>query len=181
MKKEKWRLIPGYTTYKVSSHGRVKTLDKTVEYSDGRKSKEIKAHLLKLSLDKDGYPFVNLQENRKRKTVKVHSLVALAFIGPRPKNKEVRHKDGTKNNYYLNLTYSTHKRNMLDKIIHEIQPRGDDSVNSKLTEKQVRWARKHYVPYHARYGAAAMARKFGVAPPTMEHAIRGKLSWKYVR
>ena len=42
----------------------------------------------------------------------VHSLVALAFIGPRPEGMEVNHKDCDKQNNALNnLEYVTHGEN----------------------------------------------------------------------
>lgn len=47
------------------------------------------------------------------KAVHVHTLVARAFIGPKPEGKEVDHIDKNKeNNYYKNLRYVTRKENM---------------------------------------------------------------------
>ena len=42
-----------------------------------------------------GYPLVNLTAGKgKRTTHTAHSLVAEAFIGSRPPNHEINHKDG---------------------------------------------------------------------------------------
>lgn len=57
----------------------------------------------------DGYAVVTLRaDNLKRKTFKVHRLVALCFV-PNPENKEtVNHINGVKlDNYYLNLEWAT--------------------------------------------------------------------------
>jgi hypothetical protein len=43
----------------------------------------------------------------------VHQLVAEAFIGPRPKGRELNHKDGDMtNNIVANLEYVTHRENI---------------------------------------------------------------------
>ena len=57
-----------------------------------------------------GYMQVGAERGR---AINVHTLVALAFIGPKPDGKEVDHidKDRT-NNYYKNLRYVTRKENM---------------------------------------------------------------------
>jgi hypothetical protein len=53
----------------------------------------------------------------------VHSLVAEAFIGPRPIGLEVRHLDGdSTNNAVDNLRYGTHAENMQDRVKHGRDP-----------------------------------------------------------
>jgi hypothetical protein len=49
----------------------------------------------------------------KRKRLKVHQLVCIAFHGPRPPGLVVNHKDANKlNNHYTNLEWITHGENM---------------------------------------------------------------------
>ena len=62
--------------------------------------------------DRKGYLSVDLYENSKRKTERVHRLVAEAFV-PNPDNKPyVNHKDGNKhNNNASNLEWVTSKEN----------------------------------------------------------------------
>ena len=62
--------------------------------------------------DKCGYPVVCLCENNKRRMVKVHRLVAAAFV-PNDGNKpQIDHIDGDKtNNAYTNLRWVTPKEN----------------------------------------------------------------------
>ena len=65
---------------------------------------------IKPSKTKAGYLQVGAERN---KAINVHTLVALAFIGPKPEGKEVDHIDKNKeNNYYKNLRYVTRKENM---------------------------------------------------------------------
>ncbi len=102
--KEEWKPF-GDGNYAVSNLGRVKRL------TEGRRT--YPGRLMKLVKLKIGYYSVAPTVNGKNKTVLVHSLVAEAFIGPRPEGKEVNHKDGDKtNNCVENLEYVSHKQNV---------------------------------------------------------------------
>ena len=62
-----------------------------------------------------GYPSVVLYAPNRRCFFRVHELVALVFIGPRPRGLETRHLDGKpKNNQLSNLCYGTRKQNSDD-------------------------------------------------------------------
>jgi hypothetical protein len=70
------------------------------EMKKGRKSYQ--ERLLKTSVDKHGYVRADLCLNGVRKALKVHRLVATAFI-PNPNNKPyINHKDGNKKNNNVN-------------------------------------------------------------------------------
>ena len=61
--------------------------------------------------------------------------------------------------------------------------RGDDSHTSKLTEKQVRIARRNYKRAKRiaeKYSCKAMAERAGVSQGTMQNAVKG-LTWKHVK
>lgn len=91
--------------YKVSTHGRVFAFKR----ENSRNYHCRHDHLLSLqSYDKDGYLKCALHKDGKAKHVRIHVLVAKAFI-PNPESKpEVNHLDGNKeNNHYLNLEWAT--------------------------------------------------------------------------
>ena len=120
---EQWKPVNGYEgIYEVSSHGRVRSLDRTVTYSDGR-VRRFKGKVLRATLNPDGYPFVNLCTQGKKEKRYVHSLVTESFIGARPEGMEVCHNDGNPaNNHLDNLRYDTHSDNMLDSVRHGTNP-----------------------------------------------------------
>ena len=82
---ESWENIEGFRDYKVSSEGKIKSL----KYGRER--------ILKQAKDNNGYLIVNLYENKKCNTFKVHKLVAKTFIS-NPNNKEdINHINRNKN------------------------------------------------------------------------------------
>lgn len=97
---EIWKDIEGYEgLYQVSDLGRVKSF--------------ATSRVLKPYRNKAGYLLVYLCKNGKRKTHRIHRLVAQSFI-PNPENKpEVNHLDENKtNNMVSNLEWSTRKENL---------------------------------------------------------------------
>lgn len=99
---ERVKPIIGYEQeYLISDSGRVLRV-----LSKG-KTKEIK-----LYKDKDGYLTVCLCKHNKKKTARVHRLVAEAFIPNNDRYPQVNHKDEIKsNNHYSNLEWCTAKYN----------------------------------------------------------------------
>lgn len=110
--REQWRPIPGYEgRYDVSDHGRVRSWMKW----RGRPGPRILTHCP----DENGYPRVRMGSRSPR----VHILVALAFLGPRPNGQEVRHLDGHETNPRLsNLAYGTPSQNNHDRVRHGTHP-----------------------------------------------------------
>lgn len=109
---EIWKEIDGYPNYMVSSKGRVKSLERVIMKSNGKRQ-TIKETIRKGVKDKDGYLIVTLyDEYHNMKNIKIHRLVAKAFI-PNPNNLlEVNHKDECKtNNSVENLEWCSSKYN----------------------------------------------------------------------
>ena len=81
--KEIWKNIPGYEGYyQASNLGRVRGLDRTVIYKDGRK-RFYKGKVLSPAMH-NGYKQVNLTMKGRQKTFKSSQLVAMAFLGHKP-------------------------------------------------------------------------------------------------
>jgi len=103
-----WRDVEGYEgEYLVSDSGLVKSLDRHIPYRNS--TRKVKGVVLSL-INKDGYSVVFLRGINK---VRVHRLVAKAFI-PNPNGyTEVNHKDcDKKHNHFSNLEWSTRSLNM---------------------------------------------------------------------
>ena len=78
-------------------------------------SKHAKGRELSIYKNKDGY--LRIKINNKH--LFIHSIVAKLFLGERPLNYVVNHKDGNKlNNHPSNLEYVTISENTKHSIIH---------------------------------------------------------------
>lgn len=163
---EIWKPINGFKGFEVSNLGRVKSLAKTLKYSDrlvNRKERVLKPHKSKI-----GYytvaPF--------QKTTYVHHLVALAFIGDRPAGLHIDHIDGNKlNNRVENLRYVSVRQNVFNGFRLGITPRGSKCNWSKLDEKKVEKIRKDNRSH------SSIAKDYGVCRQTIG-AIKSFNTWK---
>jgi hypothetical protein len=99
LRREIWKPISLNEEYSISNRGNISHNGK----------------ILKSSEDKDGYLVtIIILKSKVRKTVKIHRLVAIAFIPNLKNKKEVNHKNGIKNDpYFLNLEWSTPGENQL--------------------------------------------------------------------
>lgn len=96
-----WRTVVGHPMYKVSDDGQVYST-----YSN---------RLLKPSTLSSGH--IRVVVDRRHRTV--HTLMAEAFLGPRPDEQEVRHLNGNPSDNRLeNLTYGSKSENAYDSIEH---------------------------------------------------------------
>lgn len=93
---EEWKWVKGFDgIYQISNLGRLKSFKK---YADG--------YILSNKNEKGGYLSVILTDNiqQKRRSVRIHVLVAEHFIGNIPKGFHVHHLDDNKqNNIVTNL------------------------------------------------------------------------------
>lgn len=115
---EEWKDIKGYEGfYQVSNLGNVRSVERIVCYSDGRK---FKYHSQKRKFGvNDGYLFVPLTKDQKAKNRYVHRLVAEAFIDNPYNKKYINHKDYNRaNNVYTNLEWVTAKENTAHSLCH---------------------------------------------------------------
>lgn len=170
---ETWRDIPN-TDYSVSNLGRVSSRAGRGASRTGAPVGIMKTNPV------NGYPTVLLWGGPKPKRMRVHRLVAMAFISepPTPKH-EVNHKDGDRSNSRVEnlewVTRSENQRHRFDVLGHR-SPRGTERKGSKLNEDLVRGIR-------ARRGSGAtireLAREFGVAHSAISNVWTGK-TWGWL-
>ena len=108
---EVWKTYPDYNFIEVSNLGRVRTKDRTVTRSDGRKQ-FIKGRFLKQQRGRGGYMYVHFRVSGRSVNLLVHRMIAITFI-PNPNNyPEVNHIDNDRtNNVVSNLEWCTRKYN----------------------------------------------------------------------
>lgn len=139
---EQWRPIKGWEgRYEVSSHGRVRSLDRMVATNTparGPSFRKAPGKILSPTLNRYGYRSFVLVDSSCQKNAQVHICVCEAFHGSRPAGREVAHFDGDRtNNRADNLRWATRTENMDDarRIGRLI---GDpDRPKYKLTAEQV--------------------------------------------
>lgn len=182
LKAEEWRDVVGYEgIYQVSSLGRVKRV------GHWRIRRQLK-HLTP-SVSSKGYISVCLSRGRKKtqRVIRVHRLVATAFLGPEPEGKEVNHIDTNRTNARLsNLEYVTHDQNMKHAArLGRMNPgprgpnpnrQGEKSAAAKLTDQNVIDIR------HAILSGVtgnALAKQYGVTSMSISMIKSGK-SWGHL-
>ena len=169
MTEERWLPIPGYVgLYAVSDRGQVMSMN----YARTGLPQVMR------QAQRRGYRAVQLQTGSEGKTLSVHSLVMLAFAGPRPKGMQVNHVNGIKHdNRLANLEYVTASENRKHSYrIGLASNAGENHSGHKLTDEIVR---DIIVRLHNGESQASIARDVGVDPSNISHIKRGRL-WTHV-
>lgn len=175
---EIWKDIEGYEgLYQVSNLGRVKSLSRVVVRSSTRKyiSNE---KLLKLCSDKAGYMIVCLSKEGTHQTLKVHRLVANAFIPNPNEKKEVNHINGIKwDNRLENLEWNTTSENQKHAYSIGLNKgaNGQRHGMSKLTDSQVKLIKLEL----GIVKSGELAKKYNVSQATISYIKSGKW-WKHI-
>lgn len=175
---EVWEDVKGYEgLYKVSNTGQIKALYRRID--KGKCHREWKEHLLKFSIDNCGYFRTSLAKNGVNRTVKVHRVVAEAFI-PNPSNlPQVNHKDGNKqNNCVENLEWVTQSENLKHAFSTGLKTnKCENNPSHKLTLSQVEWIKEHCIKRDKTFGVIALAKRFNVHRKTIDRIVNGQY-WK---
>lgn len=113
---ERWMPVTGYEgIYEVSDHGRVRSLNRVDCRGQRRHSRIIKPRIESRS----GYPTVQLFSDGKPRSLRVHRLVAKAFLPNPDALPQVCHGDGNPtNNTLSNLRWGSASENMHDTVKH---------------------------------------------------------------
>ncbi|MBA8773108.1 endonuclease [Staphylococcus schleiferi subsp. coagulans] len=110
---EVWKDVPGYEGYyQVSNTGKVRSVDRVIEYKDGRVFK-YPTKILKSKADTRGYLQVGFSVKGKNTNHRIHRLVAETFLEkPNIELISVNHIDGVKTNNNLdNLEWVSYSEN----------------------------------------------------------------------
>lgn len=181
---EEWRPFPTCPAYEISSLGRVRRGSKPLKW---------KSH-------KDGYKRLTMTWLGKRIDRTVHSVVAETFHGPCPSGHVVAHKNGDKSdNRAVNLSYATHRANMLHQRMHmksacplllvqngkdrtgvnraSNHARGARHGMAKLTEEQVMAVHKLYD--NGSRSGCSVAKELGIGTASV-HAILAGRAWRHL-
>jgi hypothetical protein len=176
MNNENWKPVVGYEgLYEVSDQGNVRSVDRWV---NGRFCiRRYPGKLLSKVLDKDGYYYVTLSANSKRRQGVVHRLVAAAFIGPCPDGCQVRHKNAIRTDCRpFNLEYGTAQDNANDRQKHGNTCRGSSCGTSKLSENQVLQLKQlHSEGASYKY----LSELFSITSGMVGHILNGR-AWKHI-
>ena len=175
---EQWRPVVGYEgLYEVSDHGAVRSVHHTTIDSRGV-PRVFRSRLLRPRYEGNpGYALVRLYRNGVHGYFRVHTLVAAAFIGPRPDGMEVAHGDGDRSHNCLrNLRYATPSANQLDRAKHGTSNRGVRSWCAVLTPETVLVIVKHL---DGGVLQREVAKEFGIARTTVSSIATGR-TWGYL-
>jgi len=180
---EEWRPIMDWPSYDISNVGRVRRSVDSPCYPAGL---VLKPHLHRR------YWVVCLYDHGVTRTITIHTLVAKAFIGPRPYGYTINHKDGCKdNNRDSNLEYMTVQDNIAHATFHglrgkgdtngsrthpEVRPRGQSVKTSVLTDDKVR-AIKDLIRQRVTY--PEVAHRFNVSTSCIQ-CIASRKTWRHI-
>jgi hypothetical protein len=187
MVEERWSPIPGFALYDASTLGRIRSWNQRGRNCHGVRAKN--PRLMKLSQRPDGYVAVRLpRDNGVVKTMKVHRLVLLAWVGEPPVDPvngrwESSHMDGQRNRNELNnLAWEAPRANFRRQTPHgrreKSYRRGERHHNAKLTAADVEAIKTAYAA--GGISQRKLARQHGVTQGAISHILRGR-NWSGVK
>lgn len=171
-KTEVWKPVVGWEgLYEVSNYGNVRSVDRFVRYWRGQRLH--KGKIISPARERNGATYrltLLLCANGKSRHARVHTLVAAAFIGPKPDNTEVCHNDGNaENNHAENLRYGTRLENTKDSYAHGTRVRGEKHPMAKLSRAKALAIRKAVTNGATQTSQAA---KYGVSDTAVSCVVR---------
>ncbi len=120
-----------------------------------------------------GYKKITLYVNKEYRHFRINRLVAELYIPNHNNLPEVDHKDGNKvNNHYSNLEWVTSDENKKRALYKGKRAK-------KLTEQDILWIRKNYIPKDKIFGCNAIAKKYDVDKSEISKITTNKI-WKHI-
>jgi hypothetical protein len=178
-----WKSVVGYEgLYEVNTDGELRTFNWK---GTGQ------TRIMKPAKDHKGYLRTMIGKDGKYKTIKMHRIVAEAFI-PNPENKPtVNHKNGIKDdNRVDNLEWHTYKENThhaIENGMFYFRPKSDlnglsrckgqQKHNTKFRNEDIISIRARFVPY--KVTREDLAKEYGVSPATIKDIVTRR-SWKHL-
>lgn len=137
----------------------------------------------------DGYGAFSINGQQKKSKYGAHRVSYWIGIGVIPGGMQVLHHcDNRSCVNPKHLFLGTHQDNMDDAVkkgraglrrCPERAAKGEDTGSSVLTEEDVRWIRRVYIPGDVLYGGRALARQLRIDNSTIVRILQGK-KWKYL-
>lgn len=160
-----WFPIPTFDGYFVSRCGQIRSTRHGRDFVMSQKTSR-----------RHGYRDITMWDNDgRRRTCRVHRLVAEVFIGAQPEGHQVNHKNLVKtDNRASNLEWVTQAQNMEHARQHlgEFRAKGERHSQAKLTDAQV--ARIRQLRRGLGMRQATLAELFGVTPGCISMILAGK-------
>lgn len=159
------KAIPGWPDYYAGTDGHI--------YSS--KGKALRR--LKPQKGSDTCPYLHVslcRSGQRPKTLMVHTLVALAYLGYRPDGLETSHKNGLHfDNRPVNLVYETRSENLNRRVQHGTSDRGVGNSRAVLTQEQAdtiryQWANREFRTQ------AEVAAHYKVSRTTIIRVLKGE-------
>lgn len=172
---EKWKFLKDSDRYEISTHGKVRSVDYVDTFIGSGKvpcERKKKGRMLIISHNGKGYKKVGLANIGQKY---IHRLVAETYL-PNPEGKRtVNHLDGNKSNNRLdNLEWATHSENQFHSKATGLAKKGGEHKQSKLSNEDVEFIRKNYIPRHPEFGCNAMGRKYGISGGHINNILKYK-------
>ena len=143
---EVWKEVEDYGgLIEISNKGRIRNVDREIEYSDGRKYK-YKGRIMSQQVDHGGYMVSSVFVKGKRRQEKIHRLVAFQFVeGFSEERNIVNHIDGDKkNNTSSNLEWCTPAENLKHAAETGLMSSGERHYAARLTNDEALEIRREY-------------------------------------
>jgi hypothetical protein len=183
---EVWKAIPDFPGYEVSNQGRVRSFWAPVSGLKRRGNRmfiqDTPQKILSQYIDRDGYFKTSMRQNHVNKSIGVHRIVLLSFIGKCPEGNQCRHLDGNRaNNNITNLTWGTAKQNQNDRFLHGrghkiTCPKGEAQWLSKIKSAEI-----HEIRYLRKNGylLREIGKLYGISESNVSMIVNN-ITWQHI-